>query len=404
MTYRVIQWATGFVGQEAIKGVLAHPDLELVGTWVHSPEKAGKDVGELCGLGPIGVTATNDVDELLALDADCVVYAPVLASTGTVIRLLESGKNVVTPVGWIYTTAATPKLAELEAACRAGNATLHGTGINPGGITERFPLAVSALCRNIRHVRAEEFSDIRNYPTASVVREIMLFGKSPEQAKASPMLAILGDGFMQSIDMVAAELGWTLDAEKRTTHEMAVTTKDLDTPVGVLEAGTVVAQRFTWEGLVDGSPVMTVRVNWLMGEEDLDPPWSFGPEGQRFEVEIDAEPPVSVTFHGLHPPVVGEQPEIGLIAPAMHCVNAIPYVCEAGPGIKTYLDLPLLAGRAAPADALTRFGVASPELSRVHDAKVWGQRGSTNAVVKKRRSFSSNSVGMTEPSERRRRR
>ena len=347
MTYRVIQWATGFVGQEAIKGVLAHPDLELVGTWVHSPDKAGKDVGELCGIGPIGVTATNDVDALLALDADCVVYAPVLASTNTVIRLLESGKNVVTPVGWIYPNAATPKLAELEAACRAGNATLHGTGINPGGITERFPLAVSALCRNIRHVRAEEFSDIRNYPTDHVVRDIMLFGKSREQGKASPMLQILGDGFMQSIDMVAAELGWTLDAEKRTTHEMAVTTKDLDTPVGVLEAGTVAAQRFTWEGLVDGESVMTVRVNWLMGEEDLDPPWTFGPEGQRFEVEIDGEPPVSVIFHGLHPPVVGEQPEIGLIAPAMHCVNAIPDVCEAEAGIKTYLDLPLLAGRAA---------------------------------------------------------
>jgi hypothetical protein len=348
MTYRVIQWATGFVGQEAIKGVLAHPDLELVGCWVHSPEKAGKDVGELCGIGPIGVTATNDVDELLELEADCVVYAPVLASTTTVEQLLLSGKNVVTPVGWIFPTPATPKLAELEAACRAGSSTLHGTGINPGGITERFPLAVSALCRNIRHVRAEEFSDIRNYPTASVVRDIMLFGKSPEEAKASPMLQILGDGFMQSIDMVAAELGWTLDAQKRTTHEMAVTTRDLDTPVGVLEAGTVAAQRFTWEGLVDGEPVMTVRVNWLMGEEDLDPPWTFGPDGQRFEVEIDGEPPVSVTFHGLHPPVVGEQPEIGLIAPAMHCVNAIPYVCEAEPGIKTYLDLPLLAGRAAP--------------------------------------------------------
>jgi hypothetical protein len=277
------------------------------------------------------------------------VYAPVLASTTTVARLLESGKNVVTPVGWIYPPASTPKLAELEAACRAGNATLHGTGINPGGITERFPLMLSAMCRDIRHVRAEEFSDIRNYPTESVVREIMLFGTPPEQAATSPMPTILGDGFMQSIDMVAAELGWTLDAGKRTTHEMAVATKPLDTPVGILDEGTVAAQRFTWEGLVDGEPVMTVRVNWLMGEEHLDPAWTFGPDGQRFEVALDAEPPLSVTFHGLHPPVVGEQPEIGLIAPAMHCVNAIPYVCEAPPGIATYLDLPLLAGRATAA-------------------------------------------------------
>jgi len=116
-------------------------------------------------------------------------------------------------------------------------------------------------------------------------------------------------------------------------------------PVGVIDEGTVAGQRFTWEGTVGGETVMTVRVNWLMGSEALDPAWTLGE--QRFEVALDAEPPVSCTFHGLHPPVVGEQPEIGLIAPAMHCVNAIPYVCRAEPGIKTYLDLPLLAGRAA---------------------------------------------------------
>ena len=346
MTYRVIQWATGLVGQEAIKGVIAHPDLELVGAWVHSPDKVGKDVGELCGLEPLGVTATNDLDEICAIEADCVVYAPVLASTRTVAALLESGKNVVTPIGWIYPMES-PKVALVEDACRRGGTTLHGTGINPGGITERFPLTLSALCRDIRHVRVEEFSDIRNYPTESVVREVMLFGTPPEQAATSPMPAILGEGFMQSIDMIAAELGWTLDAEKRTTHEMAVATRPLDTPVGVLDAGTVAAQRFTWEGIVDGVPVITVRVNWLMGEEGLDPAWRL--DGQRFEIEFDAEPPLAVTFHGLHPPVVGEQPEIGLIAPAMHCVNAIPYVCDAAPGIKTYLDLPLLAGRATQA-------------------------------------------------------
>ena len=350
MTYRVIQWATGFVGKEAIKGVLAHPELELVGCWVHSDDKVGRDVGELCELGPIGVWATNSIDEICALDADAVVYAPVLASTRDVIRVLESGKNVVTPVGWIY-PGDSPGVAALQAACLAGNATLHGTGINPGGITERFPLMLSALCRNIRHVRAEEFSDIRNYPTEIVVREIMLFGKEPDVAAKSPMVDVLGHGFMQSIDMVAAELGWKLDAEKRSTHEMAVATRALDTPVGVIDKGTVAAQRFTWEGTVDGATVMTVRVNWLMGDDALDPAWKLG--DQRFEVKLDAEPPVACTFHGLHPPVVGEHPEIGLIPPAMHCVNAIPYVCAAEAGIKTYLDLPLLAGRAAATDART---------------------------------------------------
>lgn len=346
MTYRVIQWATGLVGVESIKGVLAHPELELVGAWVHSPEKVGRDVGELCGLDPLGVTASGRLDEICAIEADAVVYAPVMASTRDVIALLESGKNVVTPVGWIH-PGPSAGVAAIQAACLTAGVTLHGTGINPGGITERFPLMLSAMCRSIRHVRVEEFSDIRNYPTEAVVREIMLFGKTPEVAAGSPMVAVLGHGFAQSIDMLAAELGFVLDAEKRAIHEMAVATRDLDTPVGTIATGTVAAQRFTWEGTVGGEPVITVRVNWMMGDDHLDPDWTLGEE--RFEVEFAAEPPLTCTFRGLHPPVVGEQPEIGLIAPAMHCVNAIPYVVAAEPGISTYLDLPLIAGRAATA-------------------------------------------------------
>src|SRR5262249_31490808 len=159
--YRVIQWATGGVGRAAIEGILSHPELELVGCWVHSADKAGKDVGELAGIGPIGVRATNDVAQLLPLDADCVMYSPILAKREEVIRILESGKNVVTPLNWFYPNRA--KVADLEAACRKGGVTLHGTGIHPGGITERFPLMVSALSRNITHVRAEEFSDCRSY-------------------------------------------------------------------------------------------------------------------------------------------------------------------------------------------------------------------------------------------------
>ena len=73
MGLRVVQWATGGVGVAAIKGVLEHPDLELAGCWVHSADKAGKDVGELIGTEPLGVTATNSVDEILALDADAVI-------------------------------------------------------------------------------------------------------------------------------------------------------------------------------------------------------------------------------------------------------------------------------------------------------------------------------------------
>jgi 2,4-diaminopentanoate dehydrogenase len=346
-TYRVIQWATGGVGRAAIEGVLGHPDLELVGCWVHADAKAGRDVGELIGRAPIGVIASSDVDELLALDADCVVYSPLLPDPGVVARILRSGKSISTPLGWVYPDRATT--AELEAACEEGRATLHGTGIHPGGITEKFPLMLSALSASITRVRAEEFSDIRTYGAPDVIRDVMLFGATPEVARTSIMAEVLGAGFRQSVHMVADVLGFALDPELRTTHEVAVATAPIDSPMGVIEPGLVAAQRFRWEGLVDGEPVVTAAVNWLMGEDHLDPAWGFGPERERFEVEIDGDPPLLTVFHGCHPESIaaGLARNPGIVATAMHCVNAVPYVCAADPGIKTYLDLPLIAGRAA---------------------------------------------------------
>jgi len=348
VTYRVIQWATGGVGRAAIEGIESHPELELVGCWVHSPEKAGQDVGVICGGDPIGLTATNDVDALLATGADCVLYAPIMANRKEVVRLLESGLDVVTPLGWFY--PGKRDVSDLAAACQKGGSTLHGTGIHPGGITERFPLMISALSRNITHVRAEEFSDIRTYGAPFVVGEIMGFGKTPEEAAKSPMLDAMGGGFLESVDMVADALGFDLDEDKRTHHDVAVATRPIDSPIGPIQPGRVAAQRFTWEATVRGETVIHVRTNWLMGQDGLDPAWTFGPEGERFEVEVTGDPSSKVTFHGWHPESIeaGLARNPGIVATAIHCVSAIPYVCQAAPGIKTYLDLPLVAGRAAP--------------------------------------------------------
>ena len=355
MTYKVIQWATGGVGRAAIEGVLDHPELELVGCWVHGESKEGQDVGRLVGREPIGVRATRDLEALLSLRADCVIYSPLMADPKILVRILRSGTNVVTPLGWIYPRRMDNR--EIEAACAEGRSTLHGTGIHPGGISERFPLMVSGLSRAITHVRAEEFSDIRTYSAPQVVHEIMLFGKEPLVAKKSPMLKFLGGGFMQSIDMVADTLGFALDAEKRAIHEIAVATAPIDSPIGTIAPGLVAAQRFAWHGLVRGEPVVTAAVNWFMGDQNLEPipggdpaiAWTFGPKGERFEVEITGDPKTHLTFHGWHPESIasGLERNNGIVATAMHCVSAVPYVCQAEPGIKTYLDLPLIAGRAA---------------------------------------------------------
>jgi hypothetical protein len=355
VTYRVIQWATGGVGRAAIEGILDHPELELVGCWVHSAKKDGRDVGEILGRAPIGVRATRDAEALLAMQADCVVYSPILGDSSEVARILASGKNVVTPLGWFHPFGS-QDVSEIEAACRKGGVTLHGTGIHPGGITERFPLVISSLSRAITHVRAEEWSDIRSYGAPQVIGAVMGFGKTPEQAKTSPMLRMLGAGFLQSLDMLAAGLGFALDRERRAIHEVAVATRPIDSPIGAIVPGRVAAQRFTWQASVRGEPVLTARVNWLMGEEHLEPAWSFGAGRERFEVEITGDPSTLTCFHGIHPESVaaGLIRNPGIVATAMHCVSAIPSVCAAEPGIRTYLDLPAYSGRAAPHLAAAR--------------------------------------------------
>jgi 2,4-diaminopentanoate dehydrogenase len=353
---RVIQWATGGVGRSAIEAIAAHPELELVGCWVHSAGKDGLDAGQIAGLGPLGVRATTSAGALIGLPADCVVYAPLVPDATVVAALLRSGKNVVTPVGWIYPDPA--RVTEIDAACRAGGATLHGTGIHPGGITERFPLMVSALSSAVTYVRAEEFSDLRTYNAPEVIRQVMGFGGTPEQALASPMAALLGGGFKASVRMIVAEMGFDADPRIRTTQETAVATAPIDSPIGVIEPGQVAARRFRWEATIGARPVVTAAVNWLMGEENLDPAWTFGPGGHRFEIEVTGDPSVLVSFTGLNPESVtgGLARNPGVVATANHCVNAIPYVCRAEPGIRTYLDLPLIAGRAA-----SRAAAAMPE-------------------------------------------
>jgi 2,4-diaminopentanoate dehydrogenase len=351
---RVVQWATGGVGKAAIECVRNHPQLELVGCWVHSKDKNGLDVGQIVGTGEVGVAATSSIDEILALDADCVVYSPLIPNDDEVVAILRSGKNVVTPVGWVYPDLNLPRHKAIADAAVEGGVTLHGSGIHPGGITERFPLMVSGLSSAITHVRSEEFSDIRTYNAPDVVRHIMGFGGTPEEAVQGPMAGLLDAGFKQSVRMIADHMGFRIDPNIRTLQEIAVATAEIDYDPFPITKGTVAARRFRWQAIADGEPVIEAAVNWLMGEENLDPGWDFGGIGERFEVEITGDPTVKLTFKGLQPETIAEGlvKNPGVVVTANHCVNAIPDVCAAEPGIKTYLDLPLFAGRPAPKIAL----------------------------------------------------
>ena len=151
--YKVIQWATGVVGLSALKGIARHPKLELVACKVYSDDKAGRDAGEIAGIGPLGVTATQDVDAIVATEADCVLYCPLPWHTEEICRLLETGKHVITPCPYWFPFLQNPETAEaIQKSCEAGGVSFHASGCNPGGIAERFPLTFTGWCNRIDRI------------------------------------------------------------------------------------------------------------------------------------------------------------------------------------------------------------------------------------------------------------
>ena len=182
----MIQWATGAQGTETIRAIANRADLELVGGWVHTPAKAGQDLGVLAGIDPIGVTATMSLDEICALDADCVTYMPRNTSLDEVCALLASGKNVVT-TAFLFFPRALPAddLARLEAACAEGGSSIHASGLNPGNLSGVLPLALSGMSRSIERISLQERADWSFYESTFITFDNMRFGRAPEESEAS---------------------------------------------------------------------------------------------------------------------------------------------------------------------------------------------------------------------------
>jgi hypothetical protein len=346
MTYRVIQWATGTVGIHAVPGIVAHPRLELAGLWVHSDTKAGRDAGELCGIDPVGVTATQDADALLALGADAICYtASSDIRPGQVIedlcRMLAAGHNVVNTsfVPLLHPKAAGDGvLDQLEAACREGGTSFYTSGIDPGFGNAGLAIHALALCKEVRSVRMQEIVNYDTWDNPFTMFEIMGFGKSdPSQSLLlSPGSTAMAWGPV--VTLVADAIGLTLDGiEER--HEVLLADKDIEIASGTVPKGTISGMRFQIMGMVGQDPTIVVEHVTRLRDDDA-PHW---PQGQGYRILIEGEPHLRIDL-GLSSDH-GDHNHAGCLATAMHVVNAIPAVVEAPPGVKTLLDLPVYSAR-----------------------------------------------------------
>lgn len=333
--YRVVQWATGNIGAHALRCVVEHPALELAGVYVHTPEKAGRDAGELCGKDATGVIATNSVDEIVALAPDCVLYMPLVCDMDEVCRLLASGANIVTTCGEFHHPAgmAPDVRSRVESACAEGVTSIHSTGSSPGFITEALPLALLSVQRELRNLTIDEYADLSRRDSPAILFDIMGFGGAPKPFDEY-RLAHTRNSYGPSLHLLADALGLPLDSVEA-SGEFAVTRKEVRIAAGTLPAGTVGAQRITAAGMRGGKPLLRFRATWYC-TADLDTDWPLQDNGWHVSVDGDAPLDIDIRF----PIPVDRIPAVLPGYTAHRAVNAIAHICAATPGIRTTTDLP----------------------------------------------------------------
>jgi 4-hydroxy-tetrahydrodipicolinate reductase len=354
MNHRIIQWGTGNVGKHALRTIIERPGFDLVGLRVYNPEKVGTDAGELLGGPPVGVLATDDVDAIVALDADCVCYTA-LGSTlderggplDDMCRLVASGKNVVSSAVEYFAyfrpglelKGAGDAHERLKRACQEGKSSFFHVGINPGYAMDMWPLTMTRLCSRIDHLHAIEVVDMTRYPSFHMVREAMGFGLPPDAPNAVD--TIMGDvyesPFYLSMRMIADGLGIELE-DVRFHRDVAVATESLTIAAGTIEAGTVAATRFHYQGIRHGRPVITLEWIWR-ASDDVAPDWPVG--DARWILRVDGNPSIDSTIDIATTEDAGRGTSIAV---ATLLLNAVPTVCAAAPGILDNLTLPAHSG------------------------------------------------------------
>ena len=343
--FKVIQWASGNVGGHSLRTIVAHPILELAGLFVYNPEKVGRDAGEICGIDRVGVAAIGDVDEILDLEADCVAYnalgetADPARSLDDICRLLASGKNVVSTAvsTHIYPAILDDETLErLEGACLEGKTSFHSSGINPGFALDVLPITLSSIAGRIDRIHLTELVDMSGYTSGAIVHDFIGMGMPPEiDAPMDLEKEVRGSSFHASLQLVADALRTPL-SEMRLLREKAVTDVDLNLAWGRVPAGTTAARRTRYEGIVAGEPRILFDIVWRVSN-DVAPEWPAG--DASYELAIEGNPSLRCRFD------IGVESgrHISLVT-ALHAINAIPSVCEAEPGVKTFLELPLMGG------------------------------------------------------------
>ncbi len=348
--YRVIQWGIGTVGSEMITAVLDHrDDLDLVGALVYAETKDGVDIGTLVGREPIGVTATTDVEQILKLDADCVLYTPRTARLDDVCRLLESGKNVVTTAFLFHPARIEPSDRDrVLAACEKGGSSVHGSGLNPGNLSGVLPLALSGMSRTIDKITLQERADWSVYESTGITFDNMAFGQPVDAISptATDFLAFNSSIFAEQVWFLADALNADIDDVTATVEAVAAARITRSSTICWLRARRP-GSAGTGSGAATDEPLIEIETLWTVGGEY---PGHWPKPQHGWTLTIEGDPSMRTHFMSLasftRDATMEEHVRSASVATGMQVLNAVPAVCEAPPGFATSATLPLIRSHA----------------------------------------------------------
>jgi hypothetical protein len=331
---RVIQWTTGKVGKYSLRAILDDPRLELVGVYAHSPDKVGRDAGELCGRPNCGIRATSAISALVALNADSVIYTPLHPDLSELTQLLANGADVISTAlfgreGALEGTAA----QQINAACARGGSSMFITGVNPGWVNS-IAVALTGVCRRVDKVTISESADCSHYAS---LETWLAHGISMPASTAGTVentrKSLLP--FADTVRRMAEALEIELD-EITFQAEHATAASAVDLGWLRIEKDTIAAVRATWSGVVAGRTVLATTISWYM-TKDLNADWRFSDD--HYQIRVEGDPGVDTRVRFLPP--ASWQPTDWSTITALPAVSSIPAVYAARPGLLTLRDVGL---------------------------------------------------------------
>ena len=331
---RVIQWTTGKVGKLSLRAILDDPRLELAGVFAYSSDKVGTDAGELCGRPQCGVGATNDIDALIKLGADTVIYTPFMADLDHVVKLLESGHDVISTNLFLNLGGVQSAIRpQLEAACERGKSSLYITGINPGWINY-LTAAMTGVCRQVDGVFISETADCSVYESAEtwLAMGMSLPSATPQVVETAKAWLV---SFYDAVQRIAEALQVKIE-RMDFFSDFATTSQKVDLGWLCMEKDTIGAVRAGWNGVVNGNTIIQMKVTWYLTKH-LNGDWDF--TDNHYEVAIKGEPNINSTIRFIAPEHWGHHEWDTMTA--LPAVNAIFNVNAAAPGILTLQDVGL---------------------------------------------------------------